>query len=52
VACCAEIAGAAPALPFYFYDIPILTGVQFSMPIPDRRAGTHPNARRPQVHER
>jgi N-acetylneuraminate lyase len=32
VACCSEIAGAAPALPFYFYDIPALTGVQFSMP--------------------
>ncbi len=32
VACSAEIAGAAPALPFYFYDIPILTGVHFSMP--------------------
>lgn len=32
VACCAEIAGAAPALPFYFYDIPVLTGVHFSMP--------------------
>lgn len=32
IACCAEIAGAAPALPFYFYDIPVLTGVQFSMP--------------------
>jgi N-acetylneuraminate lyase len=32
VACCAEIAGAAPALPFYFYDIPSMTGVQFSMP--------------------
>jgi N-acetylneuraminate lyase len=32
IACCAEIAGAAPALPFYFYDIPALTGVQFSMP--------------------
>jgi N-acetylneuraminate lyase len=32
VACCAEIAAAAPALPFYFYDIPPLTGVQFSMP--------------------
>lgn len=30
--CCAEIAAAAPALPFYFYDIPSLTGVQFSMP--------------------
>lgn len=32
VACCAEVAGAAPALPFYFYDIPALTGVRFSMP--------------------
>ena len=32
VACCAEIAGAAPALPFYFYDIPILTNVHFPMP--------------------
>ena len=32
VACCADIADAAPALPFYFYDIPALTGVQFSMP--------------------
>jgi len=32
VACCAEIAGAAPEIPFYFYDIPVLTGVQFSMP--------------------
>lgn len=32
VACCGEIAGAAPDLPFYFYDIPVLTGVNFSMP--------------------
>jgi N-acetylneuraminate lyase len=32
VACCKEIAGAAPGLPFYFYDIPMMTGVQFSMP--------------------
>lgn len=32
VACCAEIAAAAPATPFYFYDIPVLTGVSFSMP--------------------
>ncbi|MBM3984042.1 MAG: N-acetylneuraminate lyase [Planctomycetes bacterium] len=32
VACCADIAGAAPAVPFYFYDIPVLTGVQFPMP--------------------
>src|SRR5690554_2125802 len=32
IACCAEIASAASTLPFYFYDIPVLTGVQFSMP--------------------
>jgi N-acetylneuraminate lyase len=30
--CCAAIASAAPNLPFYFYDIPVLTGVNFSMP--------------------
>lgn len=28
---CAPIAAAAPALPFYFYDIPALTGVNVSM---------------------
>lgn len=32
VACCADIAAAAPGTPFYFYDIPSLTGVQFPMP--------------------
>jgi N-acetylneuraminate lyase len=32
VACCAEIASAAPALPFFFYDIPGFTGVSLSMP--------------------
>jgi N-acetylneuraminate lyase len=31
IACCAEIAGAAPELPFYYYDIPALTG--FSLPM-------------------
>ncbi|MEI6236733.1 MAG: dihydrodipicolinate synthase family protein [Planctomycetota bacterium] len=30
--CCAEVAAAAPGLPFYYYDIPPLTGVSFSMP--------------------
>lgn len=30
--CCAQIASAAPATPFYFYDIPVLTGVNLSMP--------------------
>ena len=29
VACCAQVAAAAPALPFYYYDIPALTGIQF-----------------------
>jgi N-acetylneuraminate lyase len=28
---CAEIAAAAPQLPFYYYDIPSLTGVRFDM---------------------
>lgn len=32
VAGCADIAGAAPELPFYFYDIPVLTGVALPMP--------------------
>jgi N-acetylneuraminate lyase len=32
VACCAEVAGAAPGVPFYFYDIPSMTDVRFSMP--------------------
>lgn len=30
VACCAEIAGAAPGIPFYYYDIPSYTGVHLS----------------------
>ena len=29
--CCAGIAAAAPDLPFYYYDIPVLTGVEFPM---------------------
>jgi N-acetylneuraminate lyase len=32
IAWCAQIASAAPATPFYFYDIPALTGVHLSMP--------------------
>jgi N-acetylneuraminate lyase len=32
IACCAEIAAAAPETPFYFYDIPALTGVSLPMP--------------------
>ena len=32
VACCRQIAAAAPELPFYFYDIPSMTGVRLSMP--------------------
>ena len=31
VDCCAEIAAAAPALPFYYYHIPVMTGVGLSM---------------------
>jgi len=33
VECCADIAGAAPELPFFYYDIPSLTG--FTMPLPE-----------------
>lgn len=29
VACCAQVAAAAPGLPFYYYDIPALTGISF-----------------------
>lgn len=31
VNCCAEIAAASPRTPFYYYDIPVLTNVRFSM---------------------
>lgn len=31
VNCCAEMAAASPNLPFYYYDIPVLTNVRFSM---------------------
>lgn len=31
VDCCALIASGAPSLPFYFYDIPVLTGVNLPM---------------------
>src|SRR5688572_32020682 len=31
IACCADIASAAPDIPFYYYDIPSLTGVSFPM---------------------
>lgn len=30
VECCAVAASGAPDLPYYFYDIPVLTGVRFS----------------------
>lgn len=32
VACCERIASAAPATPFYFYDIPVFTNVSLSTP--------------------
>ena len=32
IACCAEVAAAAPETPFYFYDFPSLTSTNFSMP--------------------
>jgi N-acetylneuraminate lyase len=40
VECCLQIAGAAPGLPFYFYDIPSLTRVNLSMPEFLQRATT------------
>lgn len=33
VDCCAEIASGCPELPFFYYDIPALTG--FTLPMPD-----------------
>ena len=32
VECCKSVAQAAPETPFYYYDIPPLTGLKFSMP--------------------
>ena len=32
VDCCADIAAAAPALPFFYYDIPTMTDVNLPMP--------------------
>ncbi len=32
VRCCAEVASAAPALPFYYYHIPAMSGVDVNMP--------------------
>jgi N-acetylneuraminate lyase len=32
VDCCADIAAAAPDLPFFYYDIPVFTGVSVSVP--------------------
>jgi N-acetylneuraminate lyase len=32
VECCADIAAAAPELPFFYYDIPVLTGLSLSLP--------------------
>ena len=32
ITCCVDIAAAAPETPFYYYDIPALTGVNLSMP--------------------
>ena len=32
IACAADIAAAAPQTPFYFYDIPVMTNVNFPMP--------------------
>lgn len=39
VECCREIAAAAPDLPFYYYHIPVLSGVSLSMTALLERAG-------------
>jgi len=31
IECCRDVASAAPNTPFYYYDIPVLTGVTFSV---------------------
>ncbi|MFN5074041.1 MAG: dihydrodipicolinate synthase family protein, partial [Planctomyces sp.] len=36
---CEQVAAAAPGTPFYFYDIPVMTGVNLSMPDLLQRAG-------------
>jgi N-acetylneuraminate lyase len=43
---CVQIAAAAPRTPFYFYDIPVMTGVNLSMPDFLQLAGSRiPNLR-------
>lgn len=43
---CEQVAAAAPRTPFYFYDIPVMTGVNLSMPDLLQRAGERiPNFR-------
>lgn len=37
--CCAEVASAAPSLPFYYYHIPAMTGVAVDVPALLRLAG-------------
>ena len=52
VDCCRQIASAAPALPFYFYDIPGFTGVQLSMPeFLEDRARSSSDTSRPEIYE-
>ncbi|HVJ80554.1 MAG TPA: dihydrodipicolinate synthase family protein [Planctomycetia bacterium] len=41
--CCAHLASACPRTPFFFYDIPSLTGVNLPMPELLRLAGRIPN---------
>ncbi|HUR57455.1 MAG TPA: dihydrodipicolinate synthase family protein [Opitutaceae bacterium] len=46
VACMADIAAAAPALPFYYYHLPGVTGVRFDMvKFLEQGAGAIPNLR-------
>lgn len=44
VACCAPIAAAAPALPFYYYHIPAMTGIDVPVPqVLEKARGRIPN---------
>jgi N-acetylneuraminate lyase len=44
VACCAEVASAAPAIPFYYYHFPLMTGVDVPVPqVLEKARGRIPN---------
>ena len=49
---CAELAAAAPETPFYFYDIPVMTGVAFPMAdFLEQASREDSHTRRAEVHQ-